>query len=140
MSFKAFIAYAREDRTVAMRLADILCEQGIGTFVGERDISLGESIEKRTFSEFSEADMFVMVRSGAAERSSAVQMELGAAWARGMPIVFVIPSDQPNAAEVSLPLDFTAASVLYMDRLSDAALGAAMRDQVAAHHPEQAAP
>jgi hypothetical protein len=127
---KAFISSAAEDWPVAVRLAEILRDQGVETFVAPQKLPSGEDNVSRLRSEITEADTFVMVRSAAAATSNAVQMELGAAWGADKPIVFVIPPGQNGALDVRMPRDFAAASVFRMDGLSDEAVGTAVREGI----------
>ncbi len=137
MPAKVFIAHAYKDRAAAARLAIVLPEQGFDTFLADEDIPPGEKVAERLRSEIDQSNMFLMVKSVTAGTSSSVQMELGAAWARDKPIVFVIPPDT-GAPDISMPLDFAAASVLRMEHLSDHAIGAAVGDTLRRLRPESA--
>jgi hypothetical protein len=139
MPAKVFISYASKDRAIAAHLARALGERGFSTFL-DMDVSPGEDFSERIRSEIATSDTFVLVKSEAAANSREVQIELGAAWAVDKPIVFLIPPTRPGTAEVSLPLDFAAVSVLRMDDLSDDAIGAALQARLPARHREGAAP
>lgn len=135
MPAEVFIAHADKDLVLAERVSAILRGKGIDTFLADKDIGPGENIAERLRAEIDQSDLFVLIKSAAAGTSSSAQMELGAAWARDKPIMFVVPPDK-GAPDVTLPLDFAATTVLHMDRLSDDAIGAAVGATLRRLRPE----
>jgi hypothetical protein len=127
---KIFLAYARTDEEFAARLGRVLQAQGVEVSRDMSGANFGQGWEDPLRNALRDADSVVLVLSPAALESAWVAFELGAAAASGKPIVGV----QPHAAALpdSLPLPAMRRLNLDGQRLSDAELGAAVRERLAA--------
>lgn len=76
---RVFISYSSRDRWVARRISDDLAARAIETFLDEKDIETGDSIDDTIQSNLNECDELLMLLSPEALRSHWVMLEVGGA-------------------------------------------------------------
>ena len=76
---KVFISYSSRDRWVARRISDDLAAREIETFLDEKDIETGDSIDDTIQSNLDECDELLMLLSPEALQSHWVMLEVGGA-------------------------------------------------------------
>jgi hypothetical protein len=112
-----FIAHSSHDRWVARRLSQDLVALGIETFLDEKDIETGESIDDSVQKHLEECDELLMLLSPAALASHWVLLEIGGAKAldkRLVPILLHVgPNDLPAPLSKGLARDLNDVEKYY---------------------------
>lgn len=88
---KVFISYSSQDSWVARQVADELKTHEIETFIAEKDIEAGESIDEPVKNALNDADAVIFLVTPASVKSSWLFIELGGATAlrkRIIPVVY----------------------------------------------------
>lgn len=106
---KVFISHSSQDKWVASRLSQDLVALGVETFLDEKDIQTGESIDDSIQKHLGECDELLMLLSPAALASHWVLLEIGGAKAlkkRLVPILLHVgPNDLPAPLSKGLARD-----------------------------------
>ena len=85
-----FISHSRKDTWVAKQVAREIIACGASAFLDEADVEVGDDFEERILEFFEKAnELLVLLTPWALDRPY-VWAELGAAWARRIPIVGVL--------------------------------------------------
>jgi O-acetyl-ADP-ribose deacetylase len=87
---KVFIShvFADEDKELVSMLHEILMEQGIRSYLAEKDPKFGERIDKKIEKEISESDFLIAIYTKNAKMSPTVNYEIG--YARGKNIRIIV--------------------------------------------------
>lgn len=106
---KVFISHSSSDKWIARQIAEQLAARGIDTFLDEKDIETGDSIDDKIQEELSDSDELLMLLSPASLKSSWVLIEIGGARAlrkRLVPILLHVgPNDLPPPLATGLARD-----------------------------------
>jgi TIR domain/Mind bomb SH3 repeat domain len=87
---KVFISHSAQDKWIARKLSEELEGLGATTFLDEKDITTGESIDDSIQAHLSECDDLLMLLSPAALASHWVMLEIGGAKALGKLLVPIL--------------------------------------------------
>lgn len=88
MAYKVFISHSTRDWKLAIRLANILKKFGIeDVFVAEWYLTLGQKLDRKTFTNLDNADCVVVLLTRNGIRSNWVQQEIGYALKIGKPFI-----------------------------------------------------
>jgi len=74
-----FISYSFKDKSFVIKLNEVLCENGVNTFLWEKDAPYGESLEDIMFENVHKYDRVLFVASENSLKSQACQYELSQA-------------------------------------------------------------
>ena len=114
---KVFISHSAKDKWAARRIAKDLHELAIETFLDEKDIETGASIDDSIRSHLAECDDVLILLSPASIESQWVLMELGGAMALGkhlVPILLYIGANEiPQAIGHILARDINEVDLYY---------------------------
>jgi TIR domain-containing protein/SH3 domain-containing protein len=87
---KVFISHSNRDRWVARKISADLNEIGVETFLDEKDIETGESIDEAIGNQLKDCDECLIVLSPASLNSHWVLIEIGGAKALGKRLVPIL--------------------------------------------------
>lgn len=87
---KVFISHSSSDRWVAKRIADDLAQRGIESFLDEKDMETGDSIDDSIQKHLVDCDELLMLLSPASLASHWVMMEIGGARALNKRLVPIL--------------------------------------------------
>jgi TIR domain len=76
---KIFISHSSHDKWIARKISEELNERGFETFLDEKDIKTGESIDKAIRKHLTECDELLLLLSPQSKASTWVFMEIGGA-------------------------------------------------------------
>jgi TIR domain len=93
---KVFISHSSLDKWIARRVSKDLEALGATTFLDEKDIETGDSIDDAIQEHLSECDEILMILSPAALSSHWVLLEIGGAKALGMRLIPILLHVGPN--------------------------------------------
>lgn len=114
---KIFISHSSQDKWVARRLSQDLEALGITTFLDEKDIETGESIDDAIQKHLDECDEILMLLSPAALSSHWVLLEIGGAKALGKRLIPILlhvgPNDLPQPLAKGLARDLNDVEKYY---------------------------
>jgi hypothetical protein len=114
---KVFICHSSLDRWVARRLSQDLVALGATTFLDEKDIQTGDSIDDTIHKHLKDADEMLILLSPAAMSSTWVLLEVGGARAlekRLVPILLHVgPNDLPSVISKGLARDLNDVDKYY---------------------------
>src|ERR1700761_3166199 len=99
---KVFISHSSQDKWIARTLSRELETLGVTTFLDEKDISTGESIDDSIHENLQDCDEILMLLSPAALASHWVLLEIGGAKALGKLLIPILLHVGPN--ELPQPL------------------------------------
>jgi hypothetical protein len=106
---KVFISHSSTDKWVARQIARQIEELGVESFLDEKDIETGDSIDKAIQSNLADCDELLMLLSPASLKSSWVLIEIGGAKAldkRLVPILLHVgPNELPDVLSDGLARD-----------------------------------
>lgn len=106
---KVFISHSSSDKWIAGQIANDLGELGIQSFLDEKDIETGDSIDQAIQESLGDCDELLMLLSPASLKSSWVLIEIGGAKAlkkRLVPILLHVgPNELPDALTDGLARD-----------------------------------
>lgn len=94
---KIFISHSSVDQWVARRISQDLIDLGIDTFLDEKDIETGQSIDDTVTDNLRDCDELVLILSPTALRSHWVLIEVGGAKVLGKRVVPILLGVTPNA-------------------------------------------
>jgi len=125
---KVFISHSSLDKWIARRISQDLEALGATTFLDEKDLETGDSVDDAIQEHLSECDEIVMVLSPAALASHWVLLEIGGARALGMRLVPILlhvgPNDLPSPLGKGLARDLNDIE-RYYDEVAKRLLGQA---------------
>jgi hypothetical protein len=114
---KVFIAHSSTDRWIARRISQDLIALGVTTFLDEKDIETGDSIDEAIHKHLTECDELLILLSPAALKSHWVLVEIGGGRAlekRLVPIMLQIgPNDLPAPISKGLARDLNEIEKYY---------------------------
>lgn len=114
---KIFISHSTSDKWVARRLSEDLNGLGATTFLDEKDLETGDSIDDGIQQHLADCDEILMLLSPAALASHWVLMEIGGARALGMRLVPILlhvgANDLPQPISKSLARDLNDVEKYY---------------------------
>lgn len=87
---KIFISHSSRDKWIARKLSEELIALGSETFLDEKDIETGESIDESIHDHLEESDDFLLLLSPDSKKSHWVLLELGGALALKKRIVIIL--------------------------------------------------
>lgn len=90
MLVKVFISHSTSDRWVARRISQDLVSLGCETFLDEKDIETGESVDDAIQEHLKECDELLMLLSPVALQSNWVLLEIGGAKALGKRLIPIL--------------------------------------------------
>jgi hypothetical protein len=96
LAVKVFISHSTEDKWIARKLSEELQGLGASTFLDEKDIATGESIDDTIQTHLRDCDDILMLLSPAALASHWVMLEIGGAKALGKLLVPILVNVGPN--------------------------------------------
>lgn len=94
---KIFISHASHDKWVARQISLRLNQEGHETFLDEKDIKTGESIDSSIQAHLADSDQLLILLTPASLKSHWVFIELGGAKALGkvvIPILYHVPANE----------------------------------------------
>jgi hypothetical protein len=100
---KIFISHSSHDRWIARKISDELIERGFETFLDEKDIKTGESIDKAIREHLNDCDELLLLLSPQSKGSYWVFMEIGGANALSKGVATILINLGAN--DVPKPLD-----------------------------------
>ena len=95
--YLVFISHSSKDRWIARQMARLIEEQGIQTFLDEKDIQGGDLIFETIRKKIQECDELLVLLNSYSAESDWVKFEIGAAWVlrkRIVPIVDNVSAEQ----------------------------------------------
>ena len=95
--YLVFISHSSKDRWIARQMARLIEEQGIQTFLDEKDIQGGDLISETIRKKIQECDELLVLLNSYSAESDWVKFEIGAAWVlrkRIVPIVDNVSAEQ----------------------------------------------
>ena len=114
---KIFISHSTSDRWVARRISDDLTQFGFQTFLDEKDIETGESIDDAIQENLQDCDELLILLSPVALESHWVLLEIGGAKALGkrlIPILLHVGANElPNPISKGLARDLNEIDKYY---------------------------
>lgn len=126
---KIFISHSSKDKWAAKRISDDLITLGNETFLDEKDIKTGQSLDLSIKDHLGSCDDFLVLLSPASKKSEWVLIELGGAIALGKTIVpillYVGPNELPQVINLKLARDINDIQLYYEEvksRLSGKAI------------------
>jgi hypothetical protein len=96
---KVFISHSSRDRWAARRISADLEKLGVDTFLDEKDIETGESIDETISVHLKDCDECLLLLSPASLKSHWVLIEIGGAKALGkrlVPMLHIGVNDMPS--------------------------------------------
>jgi hypothetical protein len=99
---KIFISHSSQDKWIARRVEQDLAALGATTFLDEKDIATGDSIDDSIQDHLKECDEVLMLLSPSALKSHWVLLEVGGAKALGLRLIPILLHVGPN--ELPAPL------------------------------------
>jgi hypothetical protein len=106
---KVFISHSSRDKWAARRISEDICKLGHNTFLDEKDIRTGESIDGTIKTHLKDSDHLLILLSPESIKSEWVLIELGGAFAlekKVIPIMlYVSANDIPKIISLSLARD-----------------------------------
>jgi hypothetical protein len=93
---KTFISHSSRDKWIARKLSEEITELGCETFLDEKDIETGETIDEEIHSHLHDCDDFLLLLSPDSIKSHWVLIELGGALALRKRIVIILLYLSPN--------------------------------------------
>src|SRR5687768_14778046 len=109
---KIFISHSSKDKWAARRISEDLMTFGSETFLDEKDIETGQSIDSSIRKHLKTCDDFLIIISPASIKSEWVLIELGGALAlekKVIPILlYVGANEMPNAINLKLARDINS--------------------------------
>jgi hypothetical protein len=125
---KVFISHSSTDKWIARRISEDLIGRGAETFLDEKDIRTGESIDATIQDHLADCDELLMLLSPAALSSTWVLIEIGGAKAlkkRLIPITIHVPANElPSVLSGGLARDLNDIEVYYRELEQRVATGA----------------
>ena len=116
---KIFISHSSKDKWAARRISDDLIEIGSETFLDEKDIKTGESIDSSIKKNLSECNHFLIILSPASIKSDWVLLELGGAFAlekKIIPVLLYVGANEiPQAINLRLARDINTIDLYYKE-------------------------
>ena len=116
---KVFISHSSKDKWAARRIRDDLERLGCKTFLDERDIATGDTLDESIQSHLIECEDFLLLLSPASVQSEWVLIELGGALAlkkRIVPILlYVSANEAPKAINLKLARDINEIDRYYAE-------------------------
>ncbi len=114
---KIFISHSSKDQWAAKRISEDLIKLGAKTFLDEKDIETGQSIDDSIKKHLKECSDFLVLLSPASIKSEWVLIELGGALAlekRIVPILFYVGANEiPQAINLKLSRDINSIHLYY---------------------------
>src|ERR1043165_2434176 len=114
---KVFISHSSKDKWAARRISEDLISFGIKTFLDEKDIETGHSIDDSIKTHLKSCDDFLIVLSPASIKSEWVLVELGGALALDKKIIpillYVGANEMPKVINLKLARDINAIQAYY---------------------------
>jgi hypothetical protein len=106
---KVFISHSSSDRWIARKVSDDIQATGAETFLDEKDLVAGDSIDGTISSHLESCDHFLVLLTTSSLQSHWVLIEIGGALALGKIIVavlvYVSPNELPNPVSRFLSID-----------------------------------
>lgn len=87
MTYKVFLSYSTKDMGIAFRLAQILSNNQITSYIAEWDMQPGKEISQKVKENIQNSDAFLVILTKDGVRSEWVNQEIGLAYSLGKPIV-----------------------------------------------------
>jgi hypothetical protein len=115
---KVFISHSTRDKWIARKISKELEALGAATFLDEKDIETGESIDEAIGDHLKESDELLMLVSPAALTSHWVLIEVGGAKALGKRLVPILLHVSPNDLPAPLTM-YLARDLNDIDRYYD---------------------
>lgn len=119
---KVFISHSSHDKWIARQISRLLADAGFESFLDEKDIKTGDSIDDSIHEHLKDSDDLLVLISPASLKSQWVFIEIGAARAldkRIVPITFhVEPNEIPSAISRFLAKDINQFDQ-YIDELKE---------------------
>ena len=116
---KIFISHSSKDKWAARRISEDIEGLGVATFLDEKDIKTGVSIDTSIKQHLAECDDFLIILSPASIRSEWVLIELGGAMALGKNVIpillYVGANDIPQAINLRLARDINDVGQYYFE-------------------------
>jgi hypothetical protein len=116
---KVFISHSSQDKWVARKISEDLNRAGIETFLDEKDIVTGESIDETISQHLVESDELLIIISPASLTSQWVFLEIGGAKALGkrlVPILFHVGANElPALLSRYLARDLNDIEIYYQE-------------------------
>ncbi len=114
---KIFISHSSKDQWAARRISEDLLALGCNTFLDEKDIQTGQSIDKSIRKHLKDCDDFLVILTPASIKSEWVLIELGGALALGkriIPILLYVGANEiPQAINLTLARDINLIGLYY---------------------------
>jgi hypothetical protein len=124
-----FISHSSKDKWAARRISEDLISLGTKTFLDEKDIETGESIDVSLVKNLTNCTDFLIILSPASIKSEWVLLELGGAIALGKKIIpillYVGANEMPKAINLKLARDINSIQ-LYYDEVKQSISGKRM--------------
>lgn len=117
MSYVTFISHSSADTWVAKQVAKECRLRGAQTFLDEEKIAVGAKFEVEILAALRQANELVVLMTPWAMKRRYVWMEVGAAWARDIPIVVVLHglSAAKLLAEPDLPVAIRERNIVLLN-------------------------
>ena len=116
---KVFVSHSSADRWIARRISQDLNDLGVETFLDEKDIETGDSIDSSVHAHLKDCDEMLILLSPAALASSWVLIEIGGAMALEKRLVPILlhtgPNDLPRAIANGLARDINEVEKYYAE-------------------------
>ena len=116
---KIFISHSSKDKWVARRISEDLISRGAITFLDEKDLQTGISIDEAIKSNLKDCDDFLIIISPASLKSEWVLIELGGAFAlekRIIPLlIYVGANELPQVINLRLSRDINNIDEYYKE-------------------------
>ena len=114
---KVFISHSSRDKWAARRISDDLNKLGVNTFLDEKDIETGESIDESISAHLKECDECLILLSPSSLNSQWVLIEIGGAKALGKRLVPILlhigVNDMPSPISKHLARDINEIEKYY---------------------------
>ena len=114
---KVFISHSSKDKWAARRISQDIEAIGVQTFLDEKDIKTGESLDQSIKKQLNDCDDFLILLSPASIKSEWVLIELGGAMALGKHIVpillYVGTNEIPHVINLKLARDINDVNTYY---------------------------
>ena len=112
-----FISHSSKDKWAARRISEDLISFGTKTFLDEKDIETGQSIDVSLIKHLKDCNDFLIILSPASIKSEWVLIELGGALALGKNIIpillYVGANEMPKAINLRLARDINSIQLYY---------------------------
>jgi hypothetical protein len=114
---KIFISHSSKDKWAARRISEDLISLGAITFLDEKDIETGQSIDHKIQKNLKDCDDFLIILSPASIKSEWVLIELGGALAlekKIIPILLYVGANEiPQVINLKLARDINSINLYY---------------------------